>query len=62
MFNNYLGWFIIVDSAGIFAILGIVLHQHKVFVRMKDRLNVLWRKHLTDAGRPEEYVPLEPEK
>lgn len=38
-------------------VLGILLKQHAIWTRMKDRLNSLWRKHCKEIG--EEYVPLE---
>lgn len=37
--------------------LGLLLNQHKVWVRMKDRLNQLWRRHCNANG--DEYTPLE---
>lgn len=42
---------------GTVLILGILLNQHKVWVRMKDRLNTLWKKHCQQTG--DDYVPLE---
>ena len=39
------------------AVLGFVFTQHKIWVRMKDRLNVLWSNHCKDTG--DEYMPLE---
>jgi hypothetical protein len=38
-------------------ILGILLNQHKVFIRMKDRLDVLWHKHQEEKGEP--FIPLD---
>jgi hypothetical protein len=39
------------------AVLGIVLNQHKVWVRMKDRINSLWYKHCKETG--DRYTPLD---
>lgn len=38
-------------------VLGVVLKQHKVWIRLKDRMNTLWRKHCEKTGDP--YVPLD---
>lgn len=38
-------------------ILGFLVTQHKIWVRMKDRLNQLWRRHCQTTG--DEYTPLE---
>ena len=46
-----------ITLAGIVCIIGILLKQHKVWIRLKDRMNSLWRKHCKEIG--EEYVPLE---
>ena len=43
--------------SGVLTILGVVLKQHKVFVRMKDRLNTLWFHHCEEKKEP--YIPLE---
>jgi hypothetical protein len=43
--------------SGIVVILGVLLKQHKVWVRLKDRVNSLWRKHCLDSG--EYFEPLE---
>jgi hypothetical protein len=42
---------------GIVMILGMLLKQHKVWVRLKDRVNTLWRKHCKETG--DDFVPLE---
>jgi hypothetical protein len=39
------------------AILGFTLKQHKVWIRMKDRMNTLWHEHTKKTG--EKYIPLE---
>lgn len=41
-----------VSTVGVLAILGITLNQHKIFVRMKDRLNVLWFHHCKSKDEP----------
>jgi hypothetical protein len=38
-------------------VLGLVFTQHKIWVRLKDRVNTLWGKHCEKTGDP--YVPLE---
>ena len=38
-------------------ILGILLKQHKVWIRIKDRVNTLWAKHCQETG--DNFVPLE---
>lgn len=40
-----------------FGVFGILLQQHKVFVRMKDRLNTLWFRHCQDTG--DRFEPLD---
>lgn len=42
---------------GIVLILGLLLKQHKVWIRMKDRVNSMWRKHCHDNN--EYFEPLE---
>lgn len=42
---------------GIFGIGGMLLREHKVFVRMKDRLNTLWYHHCVEKKEP--YVSLD---
>lgn len=42
---------------GIFGVLGILLNQHKVWIRMKDRLNTLWKEHCKQTG--EDFVRLD---
>jgi hypothetical protein len=42
---------------GIMLIAGILLHQHKVWTRMKDRLNDLWQEYCSEKKIP--YVPLD---
>jgi hypothetical protein len=44
-------------TAGTFAILTILVKQHTIWVRLKDRLNTLWRKHCRETGQ--DYVPLD---
>lgn len=39
------------------SVLGVVLKQHKVWTRMKDRLNTLWYKHTKETG--DKFIPLE---
>jgi hypothetical protein len=41
----------------VFAILGILLHQHKIWIRVKDRLDSLWAKRCEETG--ERFVPLD---
>src|SRR5579859_2476866 len=43
--------------AGVLALLGMALQQHKVWVRLKDRVNSMWYRHCRDTG--EKYIPLE---
>lgn len=43
--------------AGIVVLLGFSASQHKVWVRMKDRINALWFKHCKDTG--ERFEPLD---
>lgn len=38
-------------------ILGFTLKQHKVWVRLKDRVNTLWSDRCTQTG--DRYFPLE---
>ena len=46
-----------VTAGGILAILAILLKQHKVWVRMKDRMNSMWRAYCKEHDQ--DYVPLE---
>jgi len=46
-----------ITTGGVVLILGIMLKQHKIWTRMKDRLNILWRKHCKDTG--DYFEPLE---
>lgn len=46
-----------VTLGAVLLILGLMFKQHSVWVRMKDRLNTLWRKHCIEKG--DEYVPLD---
>jgi len=46
-----------VTTGGVLLLLGIALKQHKVWVRMKDRMNSLWRSYCKEHD--EHYVPLE---
>lgn len=46
-----------VSAGGVITIIGIMLREHKVFVRMKDRLNTLWHDRCKVKG--DDYVPLE---
>ncbi len=46
-----------VTLAGVLAVLAVVLRQHKVWIRMKDRVNTLWRRHCQTTG--DDFVPLE---
>ncbi len=39
------------------SVLGLVLTQHKIWIRLKDRVNTLWGKHCDETG--DKYVPLE---
>lgn len=39
------------------ACLGILLREHKIYVRIKDRLNTLWYHYC--KTREEPYVPLD---
>jgi hypothetical protein len=39
------------------SVLGVLLHQHKIWTRLKDRVNTLWEKHCQKTG--DKYVPLE---
>jgi hypothetical protein len=43
--------------AGMLFIIGILLHQHKVWTRMKDRVNNLWQEYCGEKDIP--YVPLD---
>lgn len=43
--------------AGIATILGLLLREHKVWIRMKDRVNQLWRDRC--HAKNDDYVPLE---
>jgi hypothetical protein len=45
------------STGGVFAILAILIKQHTVWTRMKDRINVLWHKHCREKG--ERFVPLD---
>jgi hypothetical protein len=38
-------------------VLGVVLNQHKVWIRVKDRLNTLWAKHCKETG--DKFVSLD---
>lgn len=42
---------------GVCTIIGMLVHQHKVWVRMKDRINTLWYHHCVTKSEP--YVPLD---
>jgi hypothetical protein len=42
---------------GIVMILAVSLRQHKIWTRMKDRLNTLWYHHCEAKGEP--FVPLD---
>lgn len=42
---------------GVFAVLTILLREHKVWVRMKDRINTLWHRHCKETG--DAFVPLD---
>lgn len=44
-------------TVGVFSILGVVLKQHKIWVRLKDRVNTLWSDRCEKKN--ELYVPLE---
>lgn len=46
-----------VSLAASLAVLGIILKQHKVWVRMKDRVNQLWYSHCKTTG--DKYESLE---
>jgi len=39
------------------SILGLVLTQHKIWIRLKDRMNTLWSDRCKKTG--DRYVPLE---
>jgi hypothetical protein len=39
------------------AVLGVVLREHKVWVRLKDRVNTLWQRHCATTG--DAFIPLE---
>ena len=62
LLNNYMGWFMVVNTGSVLTILGLLLHQHKVWIRVKDRMNAVWRDYLERHGRASEYIPLEHEK
>lgn len=38
------------------AILGLLLNQHKVWIRLKDRVNTMWRHHCAKTGDPYESL------
>jgi len=38
-------------------VLGIIAREHKIWVRMRDRLNTLWWRHCQTTG--DKYDPLE---
>lgn len=42
---------------GIVLILGLLFKQHKIWTRMKDRLNQLWFHHCVKSG--DKYEPIE---
>jgi len=42
---------------GIIFIAGILLREHKVWIRIKDRINQLWKDRCDERG--DNYVPLE---
>lgn len=46
-----------VSLAASVAMLGLLLNQHKIWVRMKDRLDELWRRHCKVTG--DDFKPLE---
>jgi hypothetical protein len=46
-----------ITLAGIIGIFCLLLSEHKVWVRMKDRLNQLWKDRCVVHG--DDYVPLE---
>ena len=43
--------------ASVLAGISLVLRQHKIWVRMKERLNTLWFYHCKASGDP--YAPLD---
>lgn len=47
----------IATLGGIVTILGVLLKQHKVWTRMKDRCNTLWAKHCMETK--ELFIPLD---
>ena len=38
-------------------LVGFALKEHKVWVRLKDRMNTLWAQHCEKTG--DKYIPLE---
>lgn len=56
--NEYLAiGFHILQTVMTGTMLGFILRQHKIWTRMKDRLNTLWHHHCKVSG--DEYSPLE---
>ncbi len=43
--------------AGTVAILMLMLREHKIYIRIKDRLNTLWYHHCKEKGDP--YTPID---
>ena len=44
-------------SVATLLLLAPVLKQHKVWIRVKDRINTLWHKHCEETG--DQYVSLD---
>jgi hypothetical protein len=48
-----------ISVAGIIAIIGILLNQHKVWVRMKDYVNTLWYERCENRIPKERFVAVD---